>query len=198
MKLCGAKTRSGGTCKHEAGWGTAHVGEGRCKLHGGNAGGPIKTGARAVKTSRQLREKIQLHLNDPTPLDLTPELALLRSLIDHFTEKMEQAEAERERLAEEFTPAELQGQKAPDPVEHFVQVTTPIVDNLRKVADTISKIQSRELLTAGEMTLVLVVLARVLREEVEDEQTLKRITRKLRRSLPIPGLIGTEIVLEPD
>ena len=33
---CGAKTRSGATCKHEAGWGTQHVGVGRCKLHGGS------------------------------------------------------------------------------------------------------------------------------------------------------------------
>lgn len=33
--LCGAKTRSGDKCKHEAGWGTDHVGTGRCRLHGG-------------------------------------------------------------------------------------------------------------------------------------------------------------------
>jgi hypothetical protein len=36
-KLCGAKTRAGGRCKQTAGWGTDHVGEGRCKLHGGAA-----------------------------------------------------------------------------------------------------------------------------------------------------------------
>lgn len=38
--LCGAKNRAGEPCKRPAGWGTAHVGEGRCKLHGGNAGAP--------------------------------------------------------------------------------------------------------------------------------------------------------------
>lgn len=32
---CGAKTRSGGSCGRPAGWGTEHVGIGRCKLHGG-------------------------------------------------------------------------------------------------------------------------------------------------------------------
>lgn len=32
---CGATTRAGAPCKHEVGWGTDHVGEGRCKLHGG-------------------------------------------------------------------------------------------------------------------------------------------------------------------
>jgi hypothetical protein len=33
---CGAKTRSGGKCKKQKGWGTEHLGTGRCKLHGGN------------------------------------------------------------------------------------------------------------------------------------------------------------------
>ncbi len=32
---CGARTRAGTPCQHEAGRGTDHVGEGRCKLHGG-------------------------------------------------------------------------------------------------------------------------------------------------------------------
>jgi hypothetical protein len=36
MTPCGAKSRSGGACRRPAGWGTNHVGYGRCKLHGGN------------------------------------------------------------------------------------------------------------------------------------------------------------------
>ena len=32
---CGAETRSGEPCKRRAGWGTKHVGKGRCKQHGG-------------------------------------------------------------------------------------------------------------------------------------------------------------------
>ncbi len=32
---CGAKTRAGTPCKQPHGWGTDHLGEGRCKLHGG-------------------------------------------------------------------------------------------------------------------------------------------------------------------
>lgn len=37
---CDATTRDGGECKRRAGWGTDHVGEGRCKQHGGNGGAP--------------------------------------------------------------------------------------------------------------------------------------------------------------
>lgn len=39
-EICGAKTRAGTPCKQKAGWGTNHVGEGRCKLHGGKSTGP--------------------------------------------------------------------------------------------------------------------------------------------------------------
>lgn len=35
--LCGARLRQGdGNCRKTAGWGTGHVGTGRCRLHGGN------------------------------------------------------------------------------------------------------------------------------------------------------------------
>ena len=34
-KHCNAKTKAGTPCKRPAGWGTDHVGEGRCKLHAG-------------------------------------------------------------------------------------------------------------------------------------------------------------------
>lgn len=37
---CGAKTRSGTPCKHPAGYGTPHLGTGRCKYHGGCSTGP--------------------------------------------------------------------------------------------------------------------------------------------------------------
>lgn len=46
--VCGAKTRAGSPCQQRAGWGTDHVGEGRCKLHGGNAGAP--KGSQNAKT----------------------------------------------------------------------------------------------------------------------------------------------------
>lgn len=48
--ICGAKTRAGTPCKQVAGWGTDHVGAGRCKLHGGKSYGPPKKNKNAVKT----------------------------------------------------------------------------------------------------------------------------------------------------
>ena len=46
---CGAKTRSGWSCKYPAGWGTDHLGSGRCKLHGGKSTGAPKKNKNSEK-----------------------------------------------------------------------------------------------------------------------------------------------------
>jgi hypothetical protein len=49
--LCGGKTRSGGTCAKPAGWGTGHLGSGRCCHHAGAT--PSHELAAAVDTARR-------------------------------------------------------------------------------------------------------------------------------------------------
>ncbi len=49
-KKCEVRTRAGGSCRQAAGWATYHVGEGRCKLHGGASSGPPKGNKNAVTT----------------------------------------------------------------------------------------------------------------------------------------------------
>ena len=48
-ELCGAKTSKGTPCKHIAGYGTDHVGTGKCKFHGGASKGAPKGNSNAVK-----------------------------------------------------------------------------------------------------------------------------------------------------
>lgn len=61
---CDAKTRFGTPCKHPPGWGTDHVGTGRCKLHGGASPGAPKGNKNAVTTGE--REAVWL---DVLPAD---------------------------------------------------------------------------------------------------------------------------------
>lgn len=72
-KRCGAKTRSGGTCKQVAGARTHHTGEGRCWLHGGAS--PQAEVAGVV----QLARREALVMGQPMD-DLSPEEALLECI----------------------------------------------------------------------------------------------------------------------
>lgn len=47
--ICGARTRNGTPCKKKAGWGTDHLGSGRCKFHGGASTGAPKGNQNARK-----------------------------------------------------------------------------------------------------------------------------------------------------
>lgn len=48
---CGAENRDGDPCALSAGWGTDHVGEGRCKFHGGAASGGAREGSGAPENN---------------------------------------------------------------------------------------------------------------------------------------------------
>lgn len=74
-KLCGAQKRQGGgTCTQAAGWGTDHVGTGRCKLHGGATTAQT---ARADRTRAEAETRAVLAELDVAPVD-DP----LRALLD--------------------------------------------------------------------------------------------------------------------
>lgn len=62
MKPCGAKTRAGGLCKKVAGFGTDHVGRGRCKFHGGST--PNHQKSAALEEAKIMGEEM-----DVDPLD---------------------------------------------------------------------------------------------------------------------------------
>lgn len=70
---CGAKLKRGkGTCKKPLGWGTEHVGYGRCKLHGGNTPNQMKNAARV--------QGVELAQRYGNPREVEPEAALLEEL----------------------------------------------------------------------------------------------------------------------
>lgn len=180
-KTCGdygGTTKAGNPCKNPAGFRTHHPGEGKCYLpgHGGcSIGRPLIHGRYAKGLHGRLGKKIQEHLNDPNPLDLRPELAVLRARISFVTEQLD--EADNLPTAEQSESLLL------------------VIGGIQKLADTISKIQSREALTANESMYLLVTLADVLqteiayirREAISDEQAIQHIIGKLRTRVELPG-----------
>lgn len=91
--ICGAKTRSRvGVCQNPAGSGTNHLGEGRCKFHGGNA--PVKHGRYSKIRRPQVKQLIEDFEKDPEPLNLLPEVTLLRALLHDYVDRHEKLTTE--------------------------------------------------------------------------------------------------------
>lgn len=90
-KYCNARTKgvaARSRCRRPAGWGTDHVGQGRCKLHGGAT--PSRHGRYSLIKRERIRDLIEQHATDPAPLDIFPELAALRALFQDFIERYDE------------------------------------------------------------------------------------------------------------
>lgn len=87
---CGYLKKDGQPCRLQAGHGTAHLGQGCCKKHGGNGGRPPVHGRYSKVKSPRLLELIAEFKDDPDPLNLLPDIALLRGLIMQLVEKSEE------------------------------------------------------------------------------------------------------------
>lgn len=76
-------------CRHRAGHGTEHVGVGRCHQHGGGEHTIThgQTRRYTFPTTERIGELVAQYENDPAPLNLLPELALLRALVVDFIER---------------------------------------------------------------------------------------------------------------
>lgn len=86
---CGAnKKQSDGLCTNPAGFRTDHPGEGKCFLHGGAT--PIRSGRWSQIKRPSFREKIERFEEDPDPLNLEPEIALLRAFVEDLIERWDE------------------------------------------------------------------------------------------------------------
>jgi hypothetical protein len=92
-------------CRSRAGWGTTHVGSGRCRIHDGGGDDRVKHGLhRRYQFKTQKRTAGLEHQSaDPTPLDLSAELALARTLLQEWLEKKDTDPADGMKLVSEVT-----------------------------------------------------------------------------------------------
>lgn len=82
--ICGAtKKRNGQLCRAPAGAGTTHLGEGRCRRHDG-AYTARRHGRYSYLKRPSIRKLFTAHLDDPNPLDVLPEVALTRALLEDY------------------------------------------------------------------------------------------------------------------
>ena len=146
LDTCGAETRDGSPCKNRAGKGTDHLGEGRCKLHGGNADRPPKHGRYSVKARKGLEGKIRQYREEDNPAEQWGELALLRALLQEWLNDLDTLD------------------------EDAVGVILDLQREIRRTLDTINKIQTRTALTQAEVEYLQARMADVLKTHVPKER----------------------------
>lgn len=83
---CGAKNKQGGTCQHEAGWGTWHVGEGKCKMHGGAS--PPGPYSMHLKHDKGLLERVEELKQSPNLSRLDEQIALSIAMMERAVNKL--------------------------------------------------------------------------------------------------------------
>lgn len=190
LPKCSGTNRQGNPCKHPAGWGTDHPGEGKCKNHGG-VGQKASTRYQLTNASPTLREAIAHHQTDPDPLNYLPDLLLARALLQEGIERHSAAtaaiiawhasyssgyvEAEalwREQLAQYLEAVQqghsepAQGPPPPPIPEHFEAKPRQLPDLaafitlIDRVTGIVERIQKRE----QERSIPLAEIDRVLNE----------------------------------
>lgn len=160
MQTCGAKTRSGTPCNQPAGWGTDHLGEGRCKLHGGSSPGrPIKHGRYSVKHREKLAAKVSQFRDDPEPSSLADELAMMRALFEDFLDK----------------------NTAPDTEEY--EVMFEMLEAIGRLVQRIARIYNETALTAAEIKYFQSRVADILVTYIDEPERRRDALAELRESI---------------
>jgi len=161
--LCGAKLRSGGTCKQ-----SPMRGKKRCRLHGGaTPSGPASTHFKDGRYARvfrgQLAEKFLHASEEPAPLDLLPELAVQRAV-----------------LAQHIDRVSNRGQPTLNDLKSISMLTEDVV----RTAATIAKVRNDTALTVAEIKFIQLGMMRLVEKYVPDPNRRRNFIEELRGLVP--------------
>lgn len=172
MSTCGATAKSTGKpCQRPAGWGTEHVGRGRCKLHGGMT--PVKHG-RYSKVSRQrLRSLIESYEEDEDPLNVLPELAAARALFQDFVERYDEW---RSALLAWHDSYSFTDNPKPRTVLD-VSDAYRLLGSIAKIAQQEKKLQLDNAISRKDLLRIFSEQRRVIETEVSDQQLVDRLLK---------------------
>ena len=149
-------------CTHPAGYMTDHPGMGACKYHGGAKKRPtISTGVYAVQTKKRLREKIDEYMlkSRDELLDLTEHLAAARAIFDDFI------------IAFPDTSSEEYGL--------WFNRFNGILSTIGNLVDKISKIDSRNTLTAAQVLYLRATMIDILLKYLPDPDMREHVIKEI-------------------
>lgn len=161
-KVCGAKNRQGKPCQKPP------MANGRCRLHGGaTPSGPesanYKHGRYAMAFRGQLAKKFDNALADREPLDILPELAVQRSVLEQYIEKVSQS---------------------PKVSIQEMQNVSALAEDVVRTASQIVKMRNDTALTVAEIKFIQSGMLRLMEKYVPDPDRRRSFVEELRGLIP--------------
>lgn len=173
-KTCNARKKSGGVCRKPAGWGTDHLGQGRCRRHGGNvAKRTIKFGHYSLIQHDRIKNVLErLSTVEMNALDLMPEVNMLRAMtIDYVNRYEEFVEAMMAWYADPDTKA--RPRRVMD-----IQDASHLVESISRVAQRMHQIQSEGAISLETFKRVTEHMGVIVAKHVSDPLVLNRIEQE--------------------
>lgn len=173
-------------CTHEAGYRTDHLGTGACRFHGGAPKMPaITNGMTAHVTRMRLQNKIDDYLGKSRDelLDLTQHLAATRAIFDEFMGGFPNVDDESYGI--------------------WFNRFNVLITTLGTLVEKISRIDSRNTLTAAQVLYLRATMIDVLMKYVPDpdqrERVVKEIAYRMGGDLEVsmkPSEVSTNVLIE--
>jgi len=199
--MCGSRRKgyktTGQRCTQPAGFGTSHYGYGRCKYHGGKHTTANRTND-AYSNTRQLRIR-QLYeefRDDPDPLNMLGEVAMLRALTRDYIERFDQDKESRELWLAAVKNRSARDDEVRHAVNLLLQVGTPptqimdlsdawrLLAECTKAVKRIEDVRAQNAISRQDLFRVLREMGRSVRrhnDEPNPEKRLKKIEAEWER-----------------
>jgi len=162
--LCGAmRRRMPLPCTRPAGWATDHPGLGRCKFHGGN--NKITHGRYAKIKREELRELIEQFAADPDPLNILPELHLVRALMVDYLNRYDQWREALTAWHESYLAGEPEKAKPRQILD--ISDAHRLAAEATKMVERIERIRSADAISRADLYRVMGEMGRIVEAVLE-------------------------------
>lgn len=210
MAQCTAKSkRSGKQCKKDA-----VVGSNVCHIHGGKSPGGIASGT--YKNGRyskflpdRLTSRFQTSIDDPNLLELRAEIALTDGRLEDLLKRVDTGESGRlwDLLQDQWTAfreavqsgdKQAQGQRINE-VDKLIRQGVGdyaawreihnLIDHRRRLVESERKrlVEAEQYITAQQAMLLVSAMLGIIKENVSDKDTLRKISRGVNALVTIDG-----------
>lgn len=182
---CGRNRGSKTYCKNAPGFGTDHVGIGRCKRHAGaTRNHTTKHRYESARFSSRVQQLFDEFRADPQPHNMLNELALLRAITVDFVER-------HEMLTDALTDWALSwrqgdGSKQRPPQVPDLLVVRKIVSDIGAMIERMHRIEQRGLISIQAFKQAFEQIGAALAAEIDDPVLLARIEKRL-MAIPVPN-----------